>query len=334
MKKLISLVLIFGGLFMLSNTANAASGDKIPGESVYASVSDQDAVYSAVLNSKELEFDGITVVKESITPVYVVDFLDYAKTGVFKISPSVVDSAGRSLVNTSDNPGNFYIAKTITADGLFGGNIRFLVADGVAYLKGFTPSEHFYKQGEDIPGGAYSCISYSYADHAKRIQDLLGRDSFVPPEDVRYVLIDNFGYAFYINDGKQESLVMLSYSYGVPSEYYRDIIYIGDELKEMANKRLSEYNEHLQIVKDWEAAHPGEKYSVTGGFLPLQNNIKDTDNVVNIADYLKSSNDVGSLKTKTGLKPETIFAIIAVALLIAFTTLAVFKVKKTKNINK
>ena len=294
MKKFrILLALILGGLIIFSVPAFAMNRENIPGDSVYASASEQNGLYEIIKKSKnfmaQLNRNKITLLKESITPIYVANLIEYAETGVLEIRPRML---GRMEYDPKSNNGRLYMAKTVTAEGLFAGNMRFYIKDGVAYTNGFTPTpvlEHYFYP-EYGYGSNEFLVSRSYADHAKRIQNLTGRESFVPAADVRYVIIDHFGEVFYINDGKEISLVVISADYDVFNDINGEIVYIGEKLKKIANKKLIEYKEYLTYVEDWKATNPGELLPPGGGntiatMFSVSN--LNVDNIVNISEYLR-----------------------------------------------
>ncbi len=64
------------------------------------------------------------IIKESITPIYSADFLEYARTGVLEIKPLVVPR-GFDEKDRINPKRRMYIAKTVTKDGLFSGNKKF-----------------------------------------------------------------------------------------------------------------------------------------------------------------------------------------------------------------
>lgn len=86
MKKFIYFILIIGGVIMFSACSPVNNGVNIPGESVYATKTEQEYIYEIMLKSDKfiniLEYDGVRVVKDSITPVYIADILEYAKQGI------------------------------------------------------------------------------------------------------------------------------------------------------------------------------------------------------------------------------------------------------------
>jgi len=212
-KLLKTAALIITSVIMLLPTTFAMSRDDIPGLSVYAPPSEQEEIYEIILNSERMMewingFD-VTLVKESITPFYRAYFLEYAETGVFRIVSPVMDRSGRAIDAAEGERGNVYYVKTVTAEGLFAANIRFYMEDGIAYPDMLEPTPaleeiwDFFRLTRIPP-------SKSYADHAERIRQLLGRDTFVPTDQVRYLGVDHLGKVFYINDGEIEALVVIS----------------------------------------------------------------------------------------------------------------------------
>ena len=157
MKRLSCLLLAIGVCMAMNPTsAYAKSLDEVPGESVYGSVSEQDDINSIIERSEgllgvlDILYHGIYIIKESITPVYLADFLDYAKTGIFEMN------------RWADVKGDAYWAKTMTPEGVFAGDLLFFIKDDIALYSGFSPSQQYYKYIIDhgfvepnyyVPGG-------------------------------------------------------------------------------------------------------------------------------------------------------------------------------------
>ena len=171
MKKITLLILSVITLLLL--TTNVVFATENSGNSVYASKSIQEKVYQ-MINDESFDYyvilksDNVEILKESITPVYTMDLLKYAQTGELDIIPAV---NGISPSEQEKKLGNVYIAKTVTDSGEFAGNVEFYIEDGVAYGLLFSPSvaleQYFTKETSSY------MASCSYADHAKRIQNIL-----------------------------------------------------------------------------------------------------------------------------------------------------------------
>lgn len=106
---------------------------------VYTTKSIQESFYQLTQNDsfdyfKALEYDNLKIVKESITTVYTVDMQEYAESGQFDLKPMVKG------LKQNTNAGNVYIAKVVTAENAYGGNIMFYIEVEVAYNIRFTPS--------------------------------------------------------------------------------------------------------------------------------------------------------------------------------------------------
>ena len=101
---------------------------------VYTTKSIQESFYQLTQNDsfdyfKALEYDNLKIVKEST-----VDMQEYAESGQFDLKPMVKG------LKQNTNAGNVYIAKVVTAENAYGGNIMFYIEVEVAYNIRFTPS--------------------------------------------------------------------------------------------------------------------------------------------------------------------------------------------------
>jgi len=294
MKRLIFLLLAIGlGSVLFPPSAFAKTINEVPGEAVYASTSEQDAIYKTIeesgdfLQNMDDILGGICMVKESITPVYQADFFEYARTGVFEIKPLVTIN-GYTDWNSDEKEPNYYMAKTVTPEGLFAGDIGFYIEGNVATIASFRPSQQIlrYAITKDylpsdsyIPSGNPLVSNVYYADHAEQIRNLTKRDSLVPANEVRFVSIRNVGLVFYINDGDTEVLIGITPGLApeLPEPIYYEIfsietdsiVSIDENLKKIADKALQDHDKLMAEIQAWEAAHPGERYdSYTGsGFL-------------------------------------------------------------------
>ena len=149
-------------------------------ETVYASPEKQNEIYSMLNDEsyngyKYLKSDNLTILKESITKVYYVSTLDYARSGILEVVPLTCEG------------NDVYEAKAINANGKYAGVLQFYIKDGIAYRLMFEPT--YFAFPDIYVGNTLKCrASCSYADHAQRIQKILNRSSFVPIDTVKYVL--------------------------------------------------------------------------------------------------------------------------------------------------
>lgn len=255
---------------------------------IYATGSDQETIYKLLQKDsfdfkKSLDSLSLTVVKESISPVYTIDLLEYAETGVINVKPSL---AGKESTDNKNNRGNVYIAKTITTQQEFGGNIMFYVEDNVAYSMFFTPSD----KTNNVSRYQASC---SYADHAVRIQNRLKEDKFVSVYDIKYVIINSVGDFFYISNNKHNTLIPVGYISSDASDLgftaqVDTLIHVDSDLKTLADNRLEEHKAFIRKKEQWEKEHPGELWDYTGdnSVSPLISGCSQVDNIQNIAEYL------------------------------------------------
>ena len=134
--------------------------------------------------------------------------------------------------------------------------------------------------------------SCSYADHAKRIQNILDRSTFVPTSDVKYVTIDHVGSCFFVQNEAKHTIIPLGYE-NASAVHKTDYTLDTTELKEIADENLRLYNEYLLEKAEWEAEHPGETYEVMGitGTAPIITSCSEVDNIIDIAAYLNANTD-------------------------------------------
>ncbi len=194
MKRIVlCLLLLTTIIFSTFGVAFATEGSN---KSIYASKSTQEIAYQSVQKEtfgyyKLFESLKIKILKESITPVYTIDMFEFAKSGVMTLK---LDVKGKSPSEEDKKQGNVYIAKLITEDGEYAGNIKFYIEAGVAYSLLFKPSMVVQKQllssadSQLFMGKSQQYMaSCSYADHAERICKILSKDEFVSSSNVKFV---------------------------------------------------------------------------------------------------------------------------------------------------
>jgi hypothetical protein len=284
MKKIISAFILLSLLVLV--LPFSSFGAFAESESVYASKDTQEIIYKMTQDESFEYYDVIktkklTVLKESITPVYYVDMLEFAKTGVLDIKPDPNPSR-------SD-----YLAKVIDERGDFFGNLEFTIEDGKLTLCYFRTIE------DTKPGWVLDIYnsSISYADHAERIRRLLDRDEIVSPSDVRYVMLDRRGAHFSVKTESGYVFISLGkHEVGNTKSVVFSSVYYEEGLKAAADAYLIEYEEYLIELEKYREEHNGEIF--TGYPAPNLTPDKDGDgiseNIINIAEYFKKSNKTNS----------------------------------------
>lgn len=139
MKKLLTFCLC---LLIVSVCLTRVSFAQDTKEMVYAPPQIQDYLYALIqtkLESEEYEYfkqrikdNDCEIVKETISPLYEFDILEYARSGSFNIVPYQPKNHER------DRLYHCYIAKVISHDGEFAGNLVFLLKTEKRYLIFFT----------------------------------------------------------------------------------------------------------------------------------------------------------------------------------------------------
>ena len=250
--KLMSAILLAAILF----TAAVCCFSAESGGSVYASPEDREYVYDCALKDSfdlhnMMVNEGLSIVKESITPVFRFDLLEYAETGKLSITPYEISSEGADAAQR-------YAAKVINAENEFAGNLTLYVDGGIAHSLGFV---HAAAQNE-----RYGCASCSYADHAERIASLLGLEEPIPPEDVKYLSVVWIGECFYVQKNGKEYLVPIGTAGAEDGE---TAVITENDLRSIAGEYRAYYEDLLKQKAEWEKEHPGEEYSpINGGQLP------------------------------------------------------------------
>lgn len=292
MKKIFALFTLF--IMLLTFIPYSVFALEKENNMVYASRSNQDSIYQLTQKEsfdyfKALENDGLKIVKESITTVYTVDMLEYAKTGTLNITPMV---KGKKQYFNDINGGNVYIAKVITSDNEYGGNIMFYVESDVAYNIRFTPSMALDKHSQSENKTMYMS-SCSYVDHASRIQNIMNESKPVSVYDVKYVVIDDVADCFYVDINAKQVIIPVGYQ-NVDSSSEIDVVLTETTLKRMAKDNLDRYNELITDQEAWEKEHPGEMFDFTGygSSAPMVSGCSRVDNIIDIFNYIEKNMNV------------------------------------------
>ena len=295
MKKFLSIVILFALLALSLCVPMTVSASETSGEMVYCSNAEREEIWQRIQTEKpspweELEEAGIQIVKESITPVYTIDWTALAETGEVEVKLNVTPHISGANYYS-------YVAKTITAEGEYGGTYIITVFDDGRVIGYFTPSpaiDHY--RYDSITGKRRSnSASCSYADHAERIRLLLNKEEIVSPYDVKYVflasqMVHPRGAYFYI-ESEQVFIPIGVTSASATEKDVRDFVLTPEDMRPQAEKDLEEYNAFLERKAAWEKEHPGETFLAVGGegspysfsAAPVCSHL---GNVNNIAEYL------------------------------------------------
>ena len=348
----ISFILIC--LLTLSLTCYAESNKS--GAMVYASGEQLDQIYESFQSDSSdikimLETYSLTVVKESITPVYTLSLSEYAQSGKMNIVPLWCSHSGLE----SNGKGNVYVAKTLTSEKQYEGTLTFFVENGTAYffMHTFSVNSPFWQ--DDFSDSASYAASPSYADHAKRISSALGETNLISAHDVKYVLIDSLGSFFYIKNNKHDRFFSTGYisasnSSTKPNGIVDYSIDATGELWNLANDYWAKEKAFLAEKAEWEAKHPGEVWDKTGGIgvSPIVSECSHVDNILDIASYLNIDYSINySLPEYQELNNENVndtdihpivdaglvLGFVGAAIVIGFTVFIVVRKKRRTAIN-
>ncbi|MBR5278635.1 MAG: hypothetical protein IKU23_05140 [Clostridia bacterium] len=256
---------------------------------VYAPKSVQDFLYQATQSEDFDQYDflkslNLSIVKETITKVYTLDFLEYSVTNHFELKPSVVSNRASE---EEQREGNEYIAKLVTADGEHAGNI-FLHKIGNVVSGDIDPAPILQEHFSDTRF-RQSC---SYADHAERIKQILGTEEFVSAADVAFIRQSNIGLCFLINhQGKQVAIPIGYYNPALETE--TDYIYSNEKLKEISDWWVLEDKAYWEIKAEYEKEYPDFPFFIAGDNCcgipcprPIIAGCSTVNNIQNIYEYL------------------------------------------------
>lgn len=222
-------------------------------ETVYGLPGEQEKVMSLFEQGPDNDSfskNHFSLKKESIMPVYVFDWFDYARKGVSQI----------------ERVENHYVADFFLEDGRFGGVVHLEINEDYAEWSILEASRFLQEKLNQEPIGDCPC-QCSYSEHQGFIRSYLGKD--VKEEDVRYVSISMKGLGFYVKgtEERPDALIFLGNEKNCDNE--SRIVWVDEKLKTQAEKDLQAYEKKLAEIETWKQEHPGEDYPFDGGLLPL-----------------------------------------------------------------
>ncbi len=299
MKRVLICILLILLILPFSSRSAAAENEK---EMVYLSGEELDRIYALTTDesfvwSKSLKSDSLMIVRESIMPIYTIDMYEFAETGKFEVKPMWVSIRGED----NEGKGNFYAAKLINEKKQFAGNIIFNVEeDGETNLGNFLyapgnppPSS----KDEDVSSQTYY-LSYSYADHAERIKNILNSKEIISPNDVKLLSLPWVGMFFYVKNENYDILIPTGTARydGKKSDSMLVDRTVNPyvELKAIADNLLADADRYKAEKEAWEKEHPGEIYQVYGegfsGASEIVSGCSSVNNIINISEYFSVNN--------------------------------------------
>ena len=349
-------------VFMVLNVM-AAESERLPGESVYETQEKQEELSNLlksdanILNS--LKAHKNLIIKESITPVYYIDPIEYLEKGQLILHPVSYrensDHRYETIYENQDIETNLYVAKGITY-GMSRGNNYIFQIDSDGKVFGFGSF------------GEGNCSKVSFADHKNRIEELLkplGVET-VEPDNVRYVKIAgsqkgefdfDYGSAFYFDNGEIKALIDVhgytllfnENEYLLESEL-KDAFSFLKEKRELETEYLEKYkfNKDIFLSEYINVSRYGEYY------FDSQEKII---HITHISEYLENGDYIGEMPTSNRLvgnveadatddtdvtldsipqnndesKMHTNYILLTILLFAVIVSLVVFAIKKKKD---
>ena len=226
----------------------------------------QEIIYNTIINNSDNELksvitiDHMSIVKESIIPMYIMDVYSYAETGVLKIYPEVYE------LNNSEI--NVFQVDLMTDDGKYGGVIQFYIKDGKAYHLLEIPSHHkLMKEGTEPANKNYEIINgyFTNVENVKKvlkIENISDRDE----KDIRYVTVEELREKYFCVDCGNRLLMVSPARIDKNGDLMQPYYFYDDEaFLQRAKEALTEYKEGQIFYEEWTKEHPGELYTYVGG---------------------------------------------------------------------
>lgn len=226
-------------LFVLVSSGAILTVEATDDESVctvYASAEEQRAFMNAV-GDEWTQY----IIPGSVTPLYFYTIYNYKTDTGYKAGDAIV------LSNKSDTSNSFmYVASmkdiTLGNDYWDSGFIDTSVKNG----------SFSFNMATLFPEDYGATMSMNYADYAEDIRALTGREDIIDPRYVRLVIVENFGYCFYINDGVDEffyRLYSVQWIGHIDLDHGARILRVGEDLERAAR----EVKEHLERERKIQA---------------------------------------------------------------------------------
>ncbi len=218
--------------------------------------------------------DGKTIIPDvdTIMPVYNASIYDYAKTGSFKIEPD----------------GQMYFSNALDKDGNYAGSLQLAFENGTFRYSTFGSSSD-------------RSNSIAFEANAKRVNALMKKRGLnTDCKEVKLVLIEGVGSAYYIDNGTEKMLVAANID-DVNERIFNNknggIVVIGDELKAAADVELAEHNKYLEerrkLIESLELG-PDDPLPIVGGGYEMPTYKVDNTPYLDGADTPGSGSSDGS----------------------------------------
>ena len=229
-----------------------------------------------------IEIYKATVYPETITPVYDLDYLE--ESDMISLQPAW----GRNFYPPRKESRGFLVKTFKGVDQVFE-SFCFEATEEKATRSQFTKGFSLNDQNTE-----FVYPSFDYADNARRIMTLLGRDTFVDPKNVKAVVfrfIDNLHPMFYIKDDLDECFIEAGfYDENVTAAWERnDYVYSVEDVVK-AVKEARKILESSPFTYELGGIHGlrMDTAALEGHSVGIDDPAKLTaDNILNTWEYLK-----------------------------------------------
>ncbi len=233
--------------FGRNSAALSLDPDKIPGAGVYAAPVEQDDIFDCLITEGNTVFSNgpFVVQKDSIEKVYYVDPVQFVRDNSFSVTDYEY-GLYRSEVWLADlyfKDGSFaFTASVFTKPDI--PEFQTPEYEEKEYLLGYWGTMSLTYQKRFFPEVAgFGALPVNYANYAELIMERLGRDSFVPENCVRLVVIVRLyrpQLAFYVNDGTTEGFFVIGDEINLNDSHFQQPYY-QDYPENLPKGGLSEF---------------------------------------------------------------------------------------------
>ena len=235
----------------------------------------QEEIYEVITRNRDEKFEvyykQMSIVKESIIPVYIMDFYTFAETEKVMIYPFVEgyrDSEYDYFAAEGKEPNVFY-ADLVFEDGTYGGGIQFYIIDDKAYLRSIDPSGYLLsKEGTEPTDDDYA-NSVNHEKVKENIQRVLKKENINlnDVKSIKYTIISELRSVRYCVDYCDRMLLISpgridkNGTLMEPFYFYED----DESFIQKVEDTLQYMKEFKEFREQWIKEHPGEPFTYVGG---------------------------------------------------------------------
>ena len=261
-----------------------ASEYEIPCDYFTISAEQQEMIYEMIMQNsgeqfkKELSSMQLSIAKDSIIPVYLIDFFSFVETKKIRIYPLLDELNGSSydFLESEGKESNVFFADLLTEDGLYGGEILFCIRDNIVYRRWMGPSDIVLsRQGIEVSNSGYETRN-SYEKNNKNIQNVLKKEDvdINDVKSIKYTFINELRSKYYCVDCGDRIILIGSAKTDKNGKLMEPFYFYEDDESfiQKVEDTLQDMKEFKEFREQWIKEHPGEPFTYVGGPAPVISN--------------------------------------------------------------